>query len=94
MIAMLVVSCIITYLFLLNVITFTLYAVDKFWSQTDHRRISENLLLGLTIAGGAYGAGMGMLLFRHKTLHRRFRIIVPICFVLWILLLVFLCLYF
>jgi uncharacterized membrane protein YsdA (DUF1294 family) len=83
-----------TYLFLLNVSTFTLYSVDKFKSQTGQARISEKSLMALAIAGGAYGAGMAMLLFRHKTLHRNFRIVVPVSFVLWMLVIVLLCLFF
>ena len=80
-----------SYFFVLNVVAFTLYGIDKFWSQTGHERMPENVLMGLAIAGGAYGAGMAMLLFRHKTLHRNFRIVVPICFVVWMLVFVVLC---
>ena len=90
MTAMTYLPFVFTYFFLLNVIAFTLYGIDKFWSQTGHERVSEKVLLGLAIAGGAYGAGMGMLLFRHKTLHCNFRIVIPICFVLWMLVIVFL----
>ena len=77
-----------TYLFLINVAAFTCYAIDKFWSETEHLRIPERTLLALSVAGGAYGAGAGMLLFRHKTLHRNFQLAVPICFALWAILIV------
>ena len=72
-----------TYLFAINVTSFFLYANDKHRAFYDKRRIPEALLLGLAIAGGAYGAGCGMLLFRHKTLHRSFLITVPIAFAVW-----------
>ena len=81
-----------TYLFLINVAAFTCYAIDKFWSETEHYRISERTLLTLSVAGGAYGAGAGMLLFRHKTLHRNFRLTVPISLILWVIFIVVLCL--
>ena len=72
-----------TYLFAVNVAAFFLYANDKHRAFFDQRRIPEALLLGLAIAGGAYGAGCGMLLFRHKTLHRSFLITIPISLAVW-----------
>jgi len=79
-----------TYLFAINVATFFLYAGDKHRAVYDKRRIPEALLLGLAIAGGAYGAGCGMLLFKHKTLHRAFLITVPVSLAVWALLIVLL----
>ena len=73
-----------TYLFAINVATFFLYANDKHKAFYGLRRIPEALLLGLAVAGGAYGAGCGMLLFRHKTLHRSFLITVPISLAVWV----------
>lgn len=81
-----------SYLFLINVAAFTCYAIDKFWSETEHFRIPERTLLALSVAGGAYGAGAGMLLFHHKTLHRNFQLTVPISFALWVIFIVALCL--
>ena len=80
------------YLFVINVLTFGLYAIDKRRAVYDKWRISELCLLGLAVIGGAYGAGMGMLLFHHKTRHLAFQITIPLCFVLWMAVLVFLCL--
>lgn len=73
-----------TYLFAISVLTFFLYAGDKHRAIYDKRRIPESLLLGLAIAGGAWGAGWAMLLFRHKTRHVAFLIIVPIFILLWL----------
>lgn len=61
-----------TYLFVVNVVAYLLYAADKHRAYYGLWRYPETLLLGIAIAGGAYGAGMGMWLFRHKTLHRAF----------------------
>ena len=36
------------------------------------------MLLGLAVAGGAVGAYLGMLVFRHKTLKPLFRFGVPV----------------
>lgn len=73
-----------TYLFAISVLTFFLYASDKHKAHYGKRRIPEALLLGLAIAGGAYGAGWAMLLFRHKTRHAAFLIIVPLFIILWL----------
>lgn len=89
---MLAIILIFTYVFSVNVAAFVCYSLDKYWAITANRRIPESLLLGLSVAGGAYGAGMGMLLFHHKTQHRKFLAIIPICFVLWLVVLVILCL--
>ncbi len=56
------------YLYLaLGAVTFALWGIDKFRAQTQRWRISERTLLGLALAGGAFGALAGMLLFHHKT---------------------------
>lgn len=79
------------YLFIINVLAFGLYAYDKHRAVYGLWRIPEALLLTMAAAGGAYGAGMGMMLFRHKTLHKSFLITVPVCFVLLIVILILLC---
>ena len=79
-----------SYLFAINIVAFFLYAGDKHRAYYGMRRIPEALLLGLAVVGGAYGAGCGMLLFRHKTLHRSFLITVPICLLVWAAILVLL----
>lgn len=75
-------------LFILNVVAFGMFAIDKHNASYSRWRIPEAVLLGLAVMGGAYGAGMGMMLFRHKTLHRVFLITVPLFFVIWMLILI------
>lgn len=79
------------YLFCLNTVAFFTYGYDKRRAAYDRWRVPEAVLLGMAIAGGAFGALCGMYLFRHKTLHRNFRIIVPVALVVWLALLVALC---
>jgi len=56
------------YLYLaLSVVTFAAFGIDKFQAQTHRWRTPERVLLGLALAGGAYGALAGMLVFHHKT---------------------------
>jgi uncharacterized membrane protein YsdA (DUF1294 family) len=82
-----------TYLFVINVIAFGLYAIDKRNAYYDLWRIPEAVLLGIAIIGGAYGAGSGMLLFRHKTRHKSFLITVPLFFAIGMFILVSFCIW-
>ena len=81
----------ILYLILINFVGFVLYALDKAKSKRKgSRRIPERVLLWVARLGGGVGCGMGMMLFRHKTKHVRFKVLVPLWTVLWIVALVLL----
>ena len=80
-----------TFIFDANVLAFFLYGLDKHKAHYNKWRIPEAVLLGLGAIGGAYGAGMGMILFRHKTKHKSFLITVPVCFIVWAILLAAVC---
>ena len=72
------------YLFLINLLGLVLYGVDKAKSKhKGSRRIPERVLLWVARLGGGLGCWMGMMLFRHKTKHTRFMILVPLWTVLW-----------
>lgn len=60
----------------IGLITFFLYGVDKQKSKRHAWRIRESVLLGAAFFGGAVGALSGMLIFRHKTRHWYFRVVV------------------
>lgn len=81
----------LTYLFIVNIATYIVYAVDKHKAQYDQWRIPEAVLLGLSAIGGAYGAGAAMLLLRHKTRHTNFLVIVPLTLAIWIVATVYVC---
>ena len=79
------------YLLLINLLGFVLYGVDKAKSKRKgSRRIQERVLLWMARLGGGVGCWMGMMLFRHKTKHKRFMILVPLWTVLWTVALVLL----
>ena len=67
----------IIYLIVINVITFAVYGLDKWKAQHDRWRISESSLLTLAAIGGSIGAWIGMKVWHHKTLHRKFTLGVP-----------------
>ena len=57
------------YLLVLSLITFIFYFVDKVKAKAKAWRVPEKTLLGLSLLGGAFGGGLAMLAFRHKTKH-------------------------
>lgn len=80
----------ILYLILINLLGFVLYGVDKAKSKGKSRRVPERTLLWVARLGGGLGCWLGMMLFRHKTKHTRFMILVPLWTVLWVIAVVLL----
>lgn len=76
----------VAYLIAINVVTFALYAYDKWCAQHDKWRVRESTLLIFAIIGGSIGAVAAMEIFRHKTLHLKFKFGVPLIFFLQIVL--------
>ena len=73
------------YLLLINPLGFVLYGIDKAKSKRKgNRRIPERTLLWVARLGGGLGCWLGMMLFRHKTKHTRFMILVPLWTVVWV----------
>lgn len=73
---------ILAYIFVINVLAFFLYNRDKHCAVYGKRRIPEALLFFLAVIGGAFGAWMAMLMFRHKTEKPLFSIGVPIMLII------------
>ena len=61
-----------------NLVVFFIYGIDKLRAKKDRWRISEKTLLLLALFFGGTGALLGMGVFHHKTLHRKFQIGVPL----------------
>ena len=78
----------IVYLIIINVIAFFAYGIDKIKAKKGRWRTPESVLLLLTFMGGAAGALAGMHLFRHKTHHKKFTILVPMMLVVWCVVIV------
>lgn len=77
---------IIIYLLIMNVITFFMYGIDKWKARKNKWRISEATLLVTALIGGSAGALLGMHIFRHKTKHWKFKILVPLFLIVHIAL--------
>ena len=84
-------NALLYYLIVINVVTFLVYGIDK-WRSTSGRllptgrkkakqgcwRISEATLLILAVIGGSIGALLGMQVWHHKTMHKKFKYGLPL----------------
>ncbi len=75
-------TAIITYLALINIITFIMYGADKYKAIHNQWRIPEATLITAAIIGGSIGAWCGMKVWHHKTMHLKFKYGVPLIFIL------------
>ena len=78
------------YLVIINAIGFLTMLADKIKAKKNSRRIPEKTLLFIAAAGGSLGVLLSMQLFRHKTLHTRFCIGVPLMLTAHIMLVILL----
>ena len=78
----------IAYLVFINVVTFFVYGIDKWKAKHAKWRVSEAMLLFLAVIGGSIGAWLGMKMWHHKTLHKKFRYGIPIIIILQVALLI------
>ena len=66
------------YLLIINAAGFLLMLVDKWKAKKNRWRIRESTLLLVAALGGSVGSLAGMYLFRHKTLHLKFTVGIPV----------------
>ena len=81
---------IICYLLAVNIVTFLLYGIDKYKAKKGKWRISEATLLTMAAIGGSIGAWVGMRIWHHKTMHKKFKYGIPVIISLQIALVVYL----
>lgn len=74
------------YLVAVNVVTFALFAWDKYCATHGKWRVRESTLLFWAAIGGSLGAGAAMEICHHKTLHLKFKFGVPLLLFLQIIL--------
>ena len=78
------------YLLAINIVSFFLYGIDKYKAKKGRLRISEATLLMMAVIGGSIGAWVGMRLWHHKTMHKKFKYGIPIIIILQVCLVVYL----
>jgi len=77
------------YLILINGLTLGIYALDKLLAKMRSWRVPEIVRLFLAVIGGSMGAYLAMYIFRHKTLHWKFKIGIPIIMILQVVAFMF-----
>ena len=78
----------IIYFAVISLVTAIVTATDKYKAQKGLFRISEATLFILAFLGGSLAEYATMRLIRHKTLHKRFMIGLPIIIILQIVALI------
>ena len=76
------------YLLLVNLLAFVLYGIDKRKAKKKRFRIPERTLLWMARIGGGIGSWMGIMSFHHKTKHTKFKVVVPLWTVIWLIVLI------
>ena len=70
-------SCLAYNLLAINAVAFIVYGIDKYKAKQAKWRIPEVTLLLLATLGGSIGAWMGMKVWHHKTMHKKFKYRIP-----------------
>ena len=83
-------NIILGYFLAVNITTFFLYGIDKYKAKKGKWRISEATLLLMAAIGGSIGAWVGMRVWHHKTMHKKFKYGIPIIIITQIAVLVYL----
>lgn len=65
-----------------SLVTAIVTCLDKYKAKKGHFRISEKALFILAVLGGALSEYLTMRLIRHKTLHKRFMIGLPLIIII------------
>ena len=82
-------QAIIYILICIKVLTFVVYGIDKWKAKQGSWRISEAILLILAVIGGSIGALLGIKVWHHKTMHKKFKYGLPLILLVQIALVYF-----
>ena len=77
------------YLTIINAVAFIVYGIDKYKAKKAKWRISEATLLMLAVLGGSIGAWIAMRVWRHKTMHKKFKYGIPVILLIQIALIAY-----
>ena len=81
---------VLIYLAVINMVTFFMFGIDKWKAKKSKWRVRETALLGLAVLGGSIGAWLGMKVWHHKTLHKKFKYGIPVIIIIQLVLSVYL----
>ena len=85
-------TTILIYLAIINLCAFVAFGIDKLKARRDAWRTPESTLLLLAAIGGSFGSFLGMKVWRHKTQHKKFTILVPLLMAIHIAIISYFCL--
>ena len=83
---------ILIYLAIINLCAFVAFGIDKLKARRDAWRTPESTLLLLAAIGGSFGSFLGMKVWRHKTQHKKFTLLVPLLMAIHIAIISYFCL--
>ena len=72
----------IMYLIIINIVTFIVFGLDKYYAIKNKYRVSESTLFLLCLIGGSFLGFVGMKVFRHKTKKLYFVIGIPLIMII------------
>ena len=78
------------YFAIINIMTIAVYGWDKLCAKRKWWRVPEMTLIAIALIGGSIGAIAAMRLFRHKTLHLKFKYGLPCILILQLAALMYL----
>ena len=73
------------YLIAINIFATIICIIDKINAIYGKRRVSEKFLISISLFGGSLFMYLTMKIIRHKTLHKKFMVGLPIIIVLQII---------
>lgn len=80
------IKMITAWLLVINVVSFAMFGIDKWKAKHRKYRIPEAWLMLSAVLGGSVGAVCSMDFFRHKTLHKKFKLGLPLILAVQVLL--------
>ena len=83
---------ILFYLVLINLITFIIFAVDKWKARKNRFRIKEAVLFLLCFLGGTIGGIIGVHALHHKTTRQAFVVGIPLILLVQVVTVIYCCL--
>ena len=69
---------VLVYLIAVNALGLVLFGIDKWKAKHAQWRISEPTLLAIAAIGGSIGSWIGMKMWHHKTLPKKFKYGIPL----------------
>ena len=76
---------ILWYLISINLFTFLLFSIDKYYSVKKRKRVPEISLHFFSLAGGIFGALIAMVVVKHKIRKKIFLSIQIIIAIIWVI---------